>query len=110
MKRSVACSSPLSDRDVTLDPDEVHRVVEANYRTLRHCYEQKLDTNPGLEGKIDVNLIVDERGMPTQVCSGASTLPSQQVVECVIHVFSQFRFAQRDTAAASVYPLNFSPY
>jgi hypothetical protein len=108
--RSVVCETRLTPNDVTLDPDEVHDVAEAHARILRMCYERSLDLNPTLEGKIDVALFVDEKGRPTEVCSAGSTLPNRQVVECVIHVFSQFRFAERERATASLYPVNFRPH
>jgi hypothetical protein len=93
-----------------MDPDEVHDVAEANAEFLRLCYERSLDLDPGLQGKIDVALFVNEQGTPTEVCSAGSTLRNQQVVECVLHVFSQFRFAEREDATASLYPVTFAPH
>lgn len=106
---SVDCTSPLSEDDVTLDPDEIYSVVEANYRELRHCYQQALEKNPSLAGRIDVNLIVEASGRPSQVCSGASTLPNSRVVACVIRSFAGFRFPEQEGQMAGIYPITFSP-
>lgn len=109
-KQLSSCEQPLSPREITLDPDEVHQLVATNQRLIQHCYEEKLVRNPSLHGVINVNLYVNEHGHPTRVCKAESTLPSQQVVECVLQVFSQFRFAKRSEAAASTYPVTFSAH
>ncbi len=106
----VECTNPLTSDDVTLDPDEVHAVVEEHYRLLRLCYERALDTNPTLQGVIDVNVVVEADGTPSQVCSGHSTLADRAVVACVIRTFSAFRFPSQSGQVASIYPVTFSPY
>lgn len=106
---SVDCTDPLDDDDVTLDSDEIYSVVEANYRELRHCYQQALEKNPSLSGRIDVNLIIEADGHTSQVCSGGSTLPSSSVVVCVIRTFAGFQFSAREEQAAGIYPITFSP-
>jgi|GEM_PF-3532950 len=103
------CRSPLDDKDVTLDPDEVHELVEEYDELLGNCYNRALDANPTLQGRIEVNLVVDPTGTPTQVCSGASTLPDSRVVSCIVRTFARFRFNERDEVEAGIYPVTFAP-
>lgn len=103
------CKTPLSERDVTLDPDEVYELVSEYDELISNCYNQALDANPTLQGRIEVNLIVGTDGVPAQLCSGTSTLPNSRVVSCVLHTFSRFRFHERDEAEAGIYPITFAP-
>ena len=103
------CTTPLTEDDITMDLDEIHEMVDDYDELLSNCYNQALDTNPGLQGRIEVNMIVDESGTPTQVCSGNTSLPDSRVVGCVLGLFKRFRFADRDEPGAAVYPVTFSP-
>jgi hypothetical protein len=107
---SVACTSPLTEGEITLDPDEVHSVVAANSQLLGNCYDRALAENPALQGEIQVNLVVGADGRIQQVCSGGSTVGSDQVVACVIRTFSAFQFSEQGHQVATVYPVAFYPH
>ena len=105
---SLQCEDPLEQAELTLDPDEVHLIVEANMQTIRYCYERALDTNPMLQGQVEVQLVIEEDGTPSSGCSGESSMSNQEVVSCVLSIFSQFRFHEQETQVATIYPLAFS--
>ena len=94
---------------MSLDPDAVHAVIEANRQTLQICYERVLAMNPVLEGQIDVNLVIEPNGKPSMVCSSASSLESSKVVSCVLSSIARFRFPPQSEQVATVYPVSFSP-
>ena len=103
------CKKPITKEEMSLDPDEVHAIIESNLQPLQMCYERVLAMNPALEGQIDVNLVVEPNGTPSMVCSSSTSLASSKVVSCVLRTIARIQFPERDEQVATVYPLSFSP-
>jgi hypothetical protein len=93
-----------------LPPEVVQRIVRQNFGRFRLCYEQGLQSNPALTGRVTVKFQIDASGAVTNVADGGSDLPSTGTVACVVRGFTNLSFPQPEGGIVSVtYPVHFSP-
>jgi outer membrane biosynthesis protein TonB len=79
-------------------------------RTARHCYDQALENNPGLKGRVTVAVRVGPTGLICAASVASSTLSDPGVGSCVARRFmgAQVAAPQNGCVDAQV-PLNFVP-
>jgi hypothetical protein len=93
-----------------LPPEIIRRVVRQHLGRLRFCYERALKASPALAGRVAVSFVIDRSGAVASATDAGSTLPSAEVVSCVVTSFSQLSFPRPEGGTVSVvYPLVFSP-
>ncbi len=93
-----------------LPPEVIQRIVRSNYGRFRMCYEQGLRGNPSLEGRVVVRFVIDQGGRVAHAASAGSTLPNDQVVQCVVQGFTRLSFPEVEGGVVTVvYPIIFSP-
>ena len=70
--------------------DAVNRVVRTRAGMYRACYQSQLNRNPGLQGRIDVSMVVDAGGAVQNVMAGGSM--GNEVSSCVQSNLRRLKF------------------
>lgn len=84
----------------------IRQIVRASYGAFRDCYRRGLITSAKLEGRVAVRFVIQQDGSVDQVANGDSDLPSEDVINCVIHGFRPLRFpAPRGGRMTVEYPI-----
>ena len=78
--------------DGGLDRDAVARVMEANKGQVLFCYEQGLQADPGLAGRIALRFSIGSDGQVGTAAIAASTLNSKIVENCVLQRLKTWQF------------------
>lgn len=105
-------SIPLSNEAEVgggLDLDLVAEVIKKNLGQIRFCYEQGLQSEPSLSGKVTVEFTIGGSGQVKTAGVRSSTLGSQVVDECILSRLRSWRFALPEGGAdvKVVYPFSF---
>ena len=93
-----------------LMPELVQWVVRQSFGRLRTCYEAGLQRDPGLEGRISVQFVIDREGAVTMAMAGSdTTLPDREVVRCVTKAYESMSFPKPEGGIVTVvYPVTFT--
>jgi outer membrane biosynthesis protein TonB len=76
----------------TIDREAIRRVLKANERTIRTCYERQLNRNPDLFGKLVLTWDITEGGRATNVHVGSNELGNQEVANCIMDHLKNWKF------------------
>ncbi|MEP7124570.1 MAG: AgmX/PglI C-terminal domain-containing protein [Byssovorax sp.] len=99
-----------SDVSGRLPPEAVQRVVRQSFGRFRACYQNALDHNPTLSGRVSTRFVIGRDGAVSSVENGGSDLPDPGVVQCVVRAFYGLSFPQPEGGVVFVtYPIVFSP-
>jgi len=91
----------------SLSESKVRKVIRAHHRRLRRCYINRLQTHPGLQGRITVHFVIDANGRVKQV-SSFDTIGDAALQQCVENRFRIMRFPRpRGGEVVVNYPLTF---
>jgi hypothetical protein len=84
----------------------IRQIVRASYGAFRECYQRGLMTSAKLQGRVDVRFVIQQDGSIDQIANGGSDLPSEDVINCVLHGFRALRFpAPRGGSVPVEYPI-----
>jgi len=77
-----------------IDKELIRRVIQEHASQIRYCYEQELQRDPKLEGKVVIRWIINADGHVTspQVDGGGTTLASDQVHRCMMDRIQSWEF------------------
>jgi TonB family protein len=95
-------------------PCSIQRTIRASLERLHPCYKEGRKKKPDLEGEVTVRFVIDSEGHVIEAAKhDASTLPDDDVAQCVVHEFERLSFPPPPHVAAServtiVYPITFS--
>ena len=91
-------------------PDRVHEVVSDRNVALAGCYQEGLDRDEKLRGKVSVEMNVSETGLVSDAKSTpATTLEDAAVVACVLKVMKSLDFGKQDEPQTVTYAVTFEP-
>jgi beta-lactamase regulating signal transducer with metallopeptidase domain len=111
--QQAATSNPRPDtRDPEgrLAPEVIQDVVRRNFGTFRTCYENGLQHNAKLQGRVTVKYVISLDGTTQEAADEGSDLPDPQVVQCVVAGFSHLSYPPpRGGYVTVVYPVQFAP-
>ncbi len=94
----------------SLAREVIVRIIKRHMNALRFCYEQGLQKNPSLQGKVVVKFVIDAKGTVPTATDAGSTIGDPAVVACIMRRFTQLQFpAPKDGVVTVVYPLVFKP-
>ena len=93
-----------------LMPELVQWVVRQSFGRLRTCYEAGLQRDPGLEGRVSVQFVIDREGAVTMAAPGSdTTLPDREVVRCITKAYESMSFPKPEGGIVTVvYPVLFT--
>ncbi len=94
-----------------LDPAVIQRIVRLNSGRFVGCYQNGLQSNPSLEGRVAVSFMIGrDGGVSMAKDTAGSDLPNQEVRSCVVRSFYGLSFPEPVGGVVSVsYPFTFSP-
>jgi hypothetical protein len=75
-----------------LDMDAIAAVIARNSGQVRFCYEQGLQGDPNLSGRVAVNFTIGGNGVVTAAAIGNSTLASKIVEDCIMLRLRSWKF------------------
>lgn len=84
----------------------IRQIVRESYGVFRACYQRGLMASTKLEGRVTVRFVIREDGSVDQIANGISDLPSEEVINCVLHGFRALHFpAPRGGSMTVQYPI-----
>lgn len=95
----------------TIDREAIRRVILANLRVIRTCYNQQLQRNPDLLGKLVLSWDIGEGGRVLGTRVKSNDLGSQQVAECIMDRLRTWKFPEppaNQVVVVEAYPFVFS--
>lgn len=100
--------SPVKGR---LPPEEIQKVVRANFDKLHACYDEALKKTPALAGKLSVGFVINREGAVEGAKMGdGTTITDAPMLDCSLKVFSGLQFPKPEGGIVTViYPIEFSP-
>jgi hypothetical protein len=75
-----------------LDRDLIAEVIQRNMGQVRFCYEQGLQGQPGLAGRVAVGFTISGNGMVRVAGVESTTLHSRMVEECIVRRLKTWKF------------------
>lgn len=75
-----------------LDRDLIAQVVQRNMGQIRFCYEQGLQLEPGLAGRVVADWTINAQGVVTSPGIGGTTLNSKAVEDCILLRLRSWKF------------------
>jgi len=78
----------------SIDKELIRKVIQEHASQIRYCYEQELQRDPKLEGKVSIRWVInaDGRVANPQVDSGSTTLGSDRVHRCMMDRIASWEF------------------
>jgi hypothetical protein len=76
----------------TIDREAIRRVLKANERTIRTCYERQLNRNPDLFGKLVLTWDIADGGRALNVHVGSNELGNKEVADCIMDRLKTWKF------------------
>lgn len=90
--------------------EEVRRVFDANKGAIFAIYNRALRSDPTLQGKVVLELVIDPSGRVIDVMVVASELADQIVIDKIVNRIRLFNFGKRDVERTTIsYPVHFLP-
>lgn len=75
-----------------LDRDMIAAVINRNLGQVRFCYEQGLQGNPGLNGRVAVGFTIGGNGLVKAAGIDSSTMGSKIVEDCIVMRLKTWKF------------------
>ncbi|RAL22927.1 hypothetical protein DL240_08525 [Lujinxingia litoralis] len=94
----------------SLDREIIQRVVRQHRREMQHCYEQELQRNPNLAGRVTVRWVISPTGSVTVASIAETSLNNSGVEQCMTQRIRRWVFPEpKGGGIVNVnYPFNFS--
>jgi hypothetical protein len=98
-----------ADYKGNIDREAIRRVIAENIGQIRACYENALNREPDLTGKLILEWQIDQDGKPSNAKVKKTSLNSQVVTNCVIHRLYTWRFPKPPPGVIGMveYPFSF---
>ncbi len=78
--------------DTGLDRDQIAAVVNRNMGQVRFCYEQGLQGNPSLNGRVAIDFTISGTGQVSAASVANTTLNSKVIEECIVMRLKTWKF------------------
>jgi hypothetical protein len=102
----VGMGTPVTQVSGRLPPEEIQKIIRANFGEFRKCYEVGLGRNPLLKGRVTARFVIGRNGEVSNVSDGGSDLPDLEVVDCVLKAFYKLGFPKPEGGIVTVvYPI-----
>lgn len=93
----------------SIDKEAIRRVVQANLRQIKACYEKGLNREPGLYGKIVIQWTIGPGGHVLEAGIKSTTMNSSEVENCSVARLRTWKFPEPPAGEVAVvsYPFVF---
>jgi hypothetical protein len=90
--------------------EEIRRVFDTNKGAIFAIYNRALRSDPTLQGKVILELVISPAGQVMEVKVVASEIDDESVVAKIVNRVRLFDFGKRDVATTTIsYPVHFLP-
>ncbi|MEZ5557329.1 MAG: AgmX/PglI C-terminal domain-containing protein [Pseudomonadales bacterium] len=104
----VRAPKPIDPRQRSIE--EIRRVFDANKGAIFAIYNRALRSDPTLQGKVVLELIIDPSGHVAGVQVVASELADEELVAKIVNRVRLFDFGKREVGTTTInYPVHFLP-
>lgn len=79
-----------------LDKDQIGEVIRRNLGQIRFCYEQGLQSQPSLNGRVAVGFTIGRNGLVNLAQVESTTLNAKAVEDCIVLRLKSWKFPQPD--------------
>ncbi len=99
---------PVDSRQRSIE--EIRRVFDANKGSIFAIYNRALRSDPTLQGKVVLELVISPSGQVSDVNVVASELADEALVAKIMSRIRLFNFGERDVSITTIsYPVHFLP-
>ena len=95
----------------SIDREAIRRVILANLKVIRTCYNRQLERNPDLLGKLVLSWDIGEGGRVLAARVKSNELGNPQVAECIMDRLKTWKFPEppsNQVVVVEAYPFVFS--
>jgi outer membrane biosynthesis protein TonB len=94
-----------------LKTQEVQAVVRANLNMIRHCYEEALQLEPDLEGRIKVKFVITASGRIGEISAPQNAMENADMTFCIFLKMLRWKFSppRNGQNVTVMYPFVFHP-
>ncbi len=94
-----------------ISADVIRRVVLRNLGQVNHCYEQGLETNPALTGRVSVRFVITGGGSVLAASVAEDNLGAPAVAQCIASAVHRWTFPVPDASGpiTVTYPFSLMP-
>ncbi len=85
-----------------LSAEQIMRVVRRNQAAVRYCYENELQRQPSLHGRIEIAWRVARNGSVSSARVGSTTMRNARVEGCIVRQVRRWRFDEPDGGEVDV--------
>ncbi|MFK7991822.1 MAG: AgmX/PglI C-terminal domain-containing protein [Sandaracinaceae bacterium] len=85
-----------------LSPEQIMRVVRRNQAAVRYCYENELQRQPNLAGRIEIRWRISRNGSVATSRVGSTTMRNARVEGCIVRQVRRWRFPEPDGGEVDV--------
>lgn len=75
-----------------LDRDQIAAVINRNLGQVRFCYEQGLQGDPSLKGRVAVDFVIGGNGVVKTASVGNTSLNSKMIEDCIVLRLKSWKF------------------
>ncbi len=79
-----------------LDKDVIMKVIKRHQNEIKFCYEQELQKNPALAGKVAVAWTIDPAGAVSEANVSESSVSNANVESCIVQRIRRWKFPEPD--------------
>ena len=79
-----------------LDKDVIMKVIKRHQNEIKFCYEQELQKNPALAGKVAVAWTIDPAGAVSEATVSESSISNANVESCIVQRIRRWKFPEPD--------------
>ncbi|MBL8934790.1 MAG: TonB family protein [Archangium sp.] len=79
-----------------LDKDVIMKVIKRHQNEIKFCYEQELQANPALAGKVAVAWTIDPSGGVSEAAVSESSIGNANVESCILQRIRRWKFPEPD--------------
>jgi TonB family protein len=79
-----------------LDKDVIMKVIKRHQNEIKFCYEQELQKNPALAGKVAVAWTIDPAGAVSEATVSESSVSNANVESCIVERIRRWKFPEPD--------------
>jgi pSer/pThr/pTyr-binding forkhead associated (FHA) protein/outer membrane biosynthesis protein TonB len=78
----------------SIDREAIRRVIQANNRMIRTCYERQLNRSPDLFGKLVLSWVIGPHGVVLSAKVRSDGLGNSEVSDCILSRLKTWRFPE----------------
>ena len=95
----------------SLSKQVIRRIIKRHLNEVRFCYEQQLQSDPSLKGRVVIKFVIDAKGNVTAAAVSESTFNDTIIETCILQAVRRWKFPAPEGGGIVVvnYPFELMP-